>query len=58
MPDAARYLLTVTAADAARLESWLGYQLQIAPSGLAGGAGIPIAGLAAVTEEETGGSQS
>lgn len=47
----ARYLLTVTDADAARLERWLGFRTVITP---ASGVSEPVtvAGLDAITDEE------
>lgn len=46
-----RYLLTIADKDARDLENWLGGGLQIVP-GAAVPAGIPIAGLDAVTDHE------
>lgn len=45
------YLLTVTDADAARLERWLGFRTVIIP--VSGGSEpVVIAGLDAITDEE------
>lgn len=47
----ARYLLTVTDADAARLERWSGFRTVITPAG-GGSEPAVIAGLDAITDEE------
>jgi hypothetical protein len=46
-----RYLLTVSDADAARLERWLGFRLIITP-GTGVSEPVDIAGLDAITDEE------
>ena len=52
----ARYLLTVTDDDAARLERWLGFRLVITPAtGISHG--VPVVGLAAVTDREAARSE-
>jgi hypothetical protein len=46
-----RYLLTVSDADTARLERWLGFRLIITP-GTGVSEPVDIAGLDAITDEE------
>jgi hypothetical protein len=48
----ARYLLTVTDADAARLERWLGFRTVILPAAVGAHQPVTIAGLDAITDEE------
>ena len=47
----ARYLLTVTDDDAARLERWLGFRAVITPAS-GGSEPVAVAGLDAITDEE------
>lgn len=51
---AKHYLLTVADEHSRLLEGWLGYGLQIVPNGAP--AGIPVAGLDAVTDDEVAGA--
>ena len=48
----ARYLLTVTDSDAARLERWAGGRKVIAPASGIGAEPVTVAGLDAITGEE------